>query len=182
MKIAKNLINQNNINNERILDIGCGFYPLFLTNIDFKERYGLDKIGIDEYDNYYNLKLINYDICLNDRLPFPNNFFDVIVLLAVIEHLNIEQTHKILNNCYSLLKEKGMLIITTPAKWSNKLLIFMSKIGLVSSEEIKEHKKMYNLTKLTNILIKSNFKRENINKGFFECFLNLWICGIKEAN
>jgi hypothetical protein len=27
----------------RILNIGCGCYPLFLTTVDFAEKYGLDK-------------------------------------------------------------------------------------------------------------------------------------------
>lgn len=180
MKLAKNIINENDIKKERILDIGCGTYPLFLTNIDFKERYGLDKIGIDEYDSYYNLKLINYDICLNNRLPFPNEFFDVITLLAVIEHIDLKQTHKILNNCFSLLKEDGILIITTPAKWSDNILKIMSKIRLISPEELDEHKENYNLKKLNNVLCKANFMEKNIKDGYFECFLNLWICAKKE--
>jgi hypothetical protein len=28
--------------NGRILDIGCGLYPLFLTTVNFAEKYGMD--------------------------------------------------------------------------------------------------------------------------------------------
>jgi hypothetical protein len=27
----------------RVLDVGCGSYPMFLTMADFEEKYGLDK-------------------------------------------------------------------------------------------------------------------------------------------
>jgi hypothetical protein len=34
----------NNMRQGKILDIGCGTLPLFLKNVSFKEKYGLDKI------------------------------------------------------------------------------------------------------------------------------------------
>lgn len=43
LKMANSLI-PSDLRTGSILDIGCGLYPLFLMNIDFSKKYGLDKI------------------------------------------------------------------------------------------------------------------------------------------
>ncbi|MHC4323194.1 MAG: methyltransferase domain-containing protein, partial [Planctomycetota bacterium] len=74
--------------NGRILDIGCGSYPMFLTLVDFKERYGLDK-NIDsstiERMNKEQIFLKNHEIEKVNELPFEADFFDVVTMLAVFE-------------------------------------------------------------------------------------------------
>ncbi len=176
IKMVKKLIEKYK-KNGRVLDIGCGSYPFFLMNMDFKEKYGLDKEICNHYFKYQNLMLIKYNI--GSDLPFQNSYFDVITLLAVIEHLSVDQMYKILTNCYYLLRKNGILIITTPAKWGNTLLKFMAKMNLVSSEEIEDHKFTYSLRGLKDILRGVNFKCNNIYGGYFEFFLNLWVYSIK---
>ena len=85
-------------------------------------------------------------------------------MLAVIEHLEYDQATEIIKNCYSLLKKSGILIITTPAHWSDPLLKIMAKLNIVSSEEINEQKHAYSMKELSKLLIYSNFKQENIQK------------------
>ncbi|KKN38244.1 hypothetical protein LCGC14_0755520 [marine sediment metagenome] len=177
VKIAKKLISEYGNGNKTILDIGCGSYPFFLTCVNFDEKYGLDNEVYNQYFKNQNLRLIEYNI--NNNLPFQSYYFDVITLLAVIEHLYANQMHKILMGCYSLLKKGGILIITTPARWSDMPLKLMTKVGLVSFEEVGEHKYTYNLRELRDILRGVNFKCNNIYGGFFEFFLNLWVCAIK---
>ena len=89
------------------------------------------------------------------------------------------QIIRILKECSSILNENGILIITTPAKWSEILLKIMARVNLVSSEEIKEHKHAFTLNEINKLLIEANFKQENIKKGYFEFYLNLWICAKK---
>lgn len=43
-----------------------------------------------------------------------NETFDVVLLLEVIEHLGLEEGVKMLSKIYSLLREGGKLILTTP--------------------------------------------------------------------
>ncbi len=177
-KKAENLIKAYN-KQGRILDIGCGVYPFFLSHCNFEEKYGVDKEIKDLSIKSLNLNLIKYDLS-NEKLPFQENYFDAITMLAVIEHLTLFQVNLILKNCYLMLKNNGILIITTPAKWSDILLKTMSKIHLVSPEEINEHKHSFSLPDIKNLLIKANFRRENIQGDFFELFLNLWICAVKK--
>lgn len=178
MKKAINLIKNHN-KNGNILDIGCGSYPIFLLNIDFQKKYGIDQEIKDKELKHLNLHLKKYNILKNSKFPFKSNYFDVITMLAVIEHLKYNQISSILKECYNILKKDGILIITTPAKWSNSLLKIMAKLHVVSPKEIEEHKNAFTLKELNSLMLKANFKQHKIEKGFFEFSLNMWICAKK---
>lgn len=48
-----------------VTDIGCGVYPLFLLNVDFVEKYGIDKevqADIQERAKQQGIILISHDI------------------------------------------------------------------------------------------------------------------------
>jgi hypothetical protein len=65
--------------------------------------------------------------------------------------------------------------MTTPAGWTGGLLRLMARLKLVSAEEIRDHKDTYAPEKITRILESSGFKRENIESGYFEFFMNIWV-------
>jgi len=178
MKRAKNLIDKHN-KYGTILDIGCGSYPLFLLSSNFKFKYGIDQEIKDIEIKSKNLTLINHNIHSDLKLLFKKNFFEVITMLAVIEHLDYNQIYRILKDCYYILKPDGIIIITTPAKWSHLALKLMAKIHLVSPEEIKEHKNAFTINELKNLLFKAKFEISKIQKGYFEFYLNLWACAKK---
>jgi len=167
---------------ERILDIGCGSYPFFLTTVDFSEKYGMDKIVQSDkkvHKENHGITLINYDFENEERFPFQDNFFNVVTALAVFEHIepaNLVRLHK---EIYRILKPGGMYIMTTPAFWTDSLLRFLAKIRLISNEEIKDHKGNYKHSDILCILQKANFKKENIKLGYFELFMNSWTTAIK---
>lgn len=156
----------------KILDIGCGAYPYFLSKIDFKKKYGIDK-------NIVNIKkgkieIIELDLCNIKKIPFENNTFDVITALAVFEHFERHTAVIISTEVFRILKKNGLFIITTPARWTDYLLKILSKLNIVSKEEINEHKDLYTRNDLFNILEKSNFNERDINTGTFEYFMNLY--------
>jgi ubiquinone/menaquinone biosynthesis C-methylase UbiE len=102
----------------RILDIGCGCYPLFLTIINFAEKYGLDKNiepSVANKMEKQGIVLINHYIEKEEKLPFKENFFDVVTMLAVFEHIIPENLVKLHKEIYRVLKQGGIYIITTPA-------------------------------------------------------------------
>jgi len=174
-KIADRLI-PNELRNGKILDIGCGSSPLFLNNIIFTEKHGIDKI---ECSNIKGIEFINHDTEKIPTLPYPDNFFEVVTSLAVIEHIEPEKFLRLVSQIRRVLRPNGLLILTTPASWSDGLLKIMTKFKLVSSVEIEDHKKVYTIKELKIILYKSGFQRNKIQAGYFECFANIWITGKK---
>ncbi|MFH0846078.1 MAG: class I SAM-dependent methyltransferase [Patescibacteria group bacterium] len=156
-----------------ILDIGCGVNPLFLLKTPFRIKYGIDS-AIKKLNYGQNIFLNRMDIEENEKLPFSNNFFDVITMLAVIEHIDPSKVLDILKEIHRILKPNCRFILSTPCPWSDFLLKFMSKIKLVSKKEIDDHKTKYGQKKIILLLQKSGFSIKNIRAGYFEIFLNNW--------
>ena len=166
----------------RILDIGCGSYPLFLLNTDFSTKHGLDKAMQEDYRRImqsHGIILTNHDIEKSNKLPFDDEYFNIITMLAVFEHIQEQTSTKLLNNIYRILKPGGMYIMTTPSVWTDNLLRFMAKLRLVSSVEIEEHKTLYNHVKICSILEEANFSKEKLRFGYFEMFMNMWVTATK---
>jgi CTP synthase (UTP-ammonia lyase) len=69
--------------------------------------------------------------------------------------------------------------MTTPASWSDKLLHFMAKFGLISAEEIHEHKHNHAKEKIESILVEAGFEKRKISSGFFEIHMNMWFTASK---
>lgn len=165
--------------NGKILDIGCGTSPYFLLNTRFNKKYGLDQYA--KLNGSNNIILKKFNITAKERLPFLSNYFDIITMLAVFEHIEPDHLSYILSEILRILKVNGKFIMTTPCVWADKLLRMMAKINLVSSEEINEHKGAYNHDNIANYLKKAGFKKKNMEFGYFELFLNNWCSAKKDS-
>ncbi len=180
-KIANKLISST-YRKGSILDIGCGVFPFFLLNTTFSEKYGLDKIIQVNYDKKFQeqkIAFINYDIEREKIMPFDSCYFDVVTMLAVIEHIQPKRIVEIAREVRRILKTGGMCIITTPASWTEPLLKFMAKLRLVSPTEIEEHKYAYNHAEIASILQEATFSINKLQIGYFEMFMNIWATAIK---
>jgi predicted SAM-dependent methyltransferase len=156
----------------RILDIGCGFYPYFLANTSFKEKYGIDpSLILTNGINGIHLKASDIT---KQKFPFKENYFDTITMLAVFEHIEHEKLQFTLKEIKRILKINGTFILTTPASWSDKILHLMSEVNLISKEEIHEHKHNHSHEKIRDILIEAGFEKSKIKNGFFEAYMNMW--------
>lgn len=170
----------------RILDIGCGTYPYFLENTEFLEKYGLDKSEeITQYSNppgtpnRLHLHLQQWDFTKQSTLPFENNYFNVVTMLAVIEHIEPANTRQLISETFRILQKNGLLILTTPTAWTDPLLHRMALLKLVSPIEINDHKDTFSHNKISALLENNGFKKENIKLGYFEMFMNIWACAEK---
>lgn len=168
----------------RILDIGCGTYPYFLANTGFTEKYGIDQSEtITQYTNSpatpNPLHLRQWDFIKQSILPFEDNYFNVITMLAVIEHIEPVNTRQLISETFRILKKNGRLILTTPAAWTNPLLHRMALLKLVSPIEINDHKDTYSHIKISALLQDCGYKKEKIRMGYFELFMNIWACAEK---
>jgi len=181
-KIANKLMASQN-RNSRILDIGCGEFPYLLDNVDFNEKYGIDKIVDREVFNSKDKGKIfvrRGDIEKDGLRFFEDDYFDVITMLAVFEHLEPRRLLCIIEEIKRILKLDGVLILTTPAPWTNMILQLLASLRLINPAMIKEHKGLYSVKEISSILSKGGFLEENMRFGSFEAFMNIWAFAIKK--
>jgi SAM-dependent methyltransferase len=165
----------------RVLDIGCGSYPLFLVGSEFAEKFGLDRVPVSLPDELRsaNLKLLEYDVQLGGELPFPVDHFDVVTMLAVFEHLEPPVLNRLLAEIRRVLKPGGIYVLTTPAHWTEWLLKLLGRLRLVSHEEIDEHQGAYRHSAIRSYLEGAGFASERIRTGYFEAGMNTWATAAK---
>jgi SAM-dependent methyltransferase len=156
----------------RILDVGCGSTPYFLAHTSFQEKFAIDQLAPSTTDS----DILWHTLNLNEKpqLPFSDEFFSVVTMLAVVEHLNPQSLVSLFAEVHRILAPAGMLIITTPAAWSGGILNTMARLNLVSAEEIKEHVYLYSLPLLGWYFGKAGFALDRVHFGYFEFMLNLW--------
>jgi len=68
---------------------------------------------------------------LENHLPFADESFQVVTMLAVLEH--IEKEKQILREIHRVLIPGGKLVLTVPSVWSQPILEFLAyKLKIVS--------------------------------------------------
>jgi len=155
-----------------VLDIGCGSFPFFLSNTEFAHKFAIDQLPPSVNDARITWHVRN----LNETpsLPFKDGELSAITLLAVAEHIHPDSLAAILKEAHRVLKPGGRVILTTPAGWTDGLLKFMARVGLVSSEEIDEHVIGYTKALLAAQLSGAGFAADKFKVGTFELGVNLW--------
>jgi len=156
----------------RILDIGCGSYPYFLSHTSFKEKYAIDQNPMAQVTDTIHWYTI--DINSSPSLPFDDNWFQVVTMLAVVEHLDPTSLVELFKEAHRALSPGGVLILTTPSSWSDPILRWMAKVNLISAEEIEEHKYAYTLPLIGWYFGKAGFEMDKVKFGYFEFRLNMW--------
>lgn len=91
----------------KILDYGCGVKPYEYIFDEFSETY----TGIDVGENHH----ADFKIEPDERLPFGDGEFDVVLSSQVLEH--VENTSLYLNECNRVLKTGGTLFLSTHGTW-----------------------------------------------------------------
>lgn len=174
-RVANSLIHERH-RNSAILDIGCGSFPYFLSTTHFARKYAIDRVEAESWSDRIQNEIVyvNHDIEASDFLPFNDGFFDVITMLAVIEHFDPVKVPTLLKEIHRVLKWGGMVIVTTPMPWTQPLLKVLSKINIVSSREIDEHKAAYDTKKLSSLFRQAAFSCEKMRFGHFEFHMNMW--------
>ena len=159
----------------RILDIGCGSFPYFLAHTAFQEKFAVDQLPMaPETAAVNHIEFFSLNLNEEPHLPFEGSYFDVATLLAVVEHLDPESMARLFQESCRVLKPGGMVVLTTPAAWSDGLLKFMARLGLVSAEEIHEHAFAYTLPLLGWHFGQAGFQMSKVKFGYFELMLNMW--------
>jgi len=140
--------------NCRLLDIGCGWDARFLKSV---EPYIGAGVGVDfKAPELVEGKIRTERLTLQDCLPYADSSFDLVTMLAVLEHL--EQPEAILREIHRVLCPGGKLVLTVPSKAARPVLEFLAfRLGVVSRAEIADHKIYYDRDSLSLLLRLAGF-------------------------
>lgn len=114
--------------NKIVLDIGCGIGEIGELLIRNKNKvYGIDISPTAVKKAGKRGLIVKCGDIEKEKIPFENNYFDVILAAEVIEHLL--DTDDFLEQIRHKLKKKGELIITTPnlATLGRRLILLLGK-------------------------------------------------------
>lgn len=119
----------------RVLDIGChqGEFLLWLGN-KIAPSVGFDPL-YKENTNLNGHQLFSHNV--QGDLPFENDSFDAVVLLATIEH--IHEKSVIAKEAARLLRTGGRVIITVPSLLVDKILEILLLLHIVDGMSLEEH-------------------------------------------
>jgi ubiquinone/menaquinone biosynthesis C-methylase UbiE len=126
---VEKLLNQLRISKDmRVLDVGCGRGDIALyLGKNLNEVFGIDyskeAIGIaNSIKNNFSKsmqKKVHFMVMNIKKLSFPDNYFDVVICIDVLEHLYKEEAEYALREMKRVLKKNGILFLQTGI---NKLL------------------------------------------------------------
>jgi len=136
---------------DAILDVGTAdamMLDLLTQNLDIKKAVGLDSsIELLGANTNPKLDLVHGDAT---KLPFGDNLFDVVIATAVIEH--VSEPEKIATECYRVLRQNGIVILTTPDPFFEWVA---TKIGHLKEEQ---HQKTFKLSELISLFESQDFE------------------------
>lgn len=153
---------------DRVLDFGCGSQGYFLKDIknNISEGVGLDS----DVENriYENLVFIKFNF--KNKLPNDIGKFDKIVMLAVLEHIEINKVDNLMSEFKKVLNDSGQIIMTTPTPMSKPILELLASTKVINKDEIADHKKYYSKTDITELARQNKLKL--VSYKLFQAGLN----------
>lgn len=158
-----------------VLDVGCGKSAALLWAIAPRIKKG---VGVDfKVANTRSSNIETRQIVLDVALPFADASFDVVTMLAVLEHIEYEQ--EILKEVHRVLRKDGKLILTVPSVWAQPVLEFLAyKLKIVDEAEIRDHKRYYDRSRLRKALIeKAQF--QDFRHRYFQLWMNNFCTVVK---
>jgi hypothetical protein len=97
-------------------------------------------------------------------------------------HLAEPRLRLILSEMWRVLEPRGVFVVTTPAHWTEPLLTLMATVGLISHEELDEHKRSHRHEDIKPLLEQAGFELTGLRMGYFELGMNLWACAEKQLS
>ncbi|MGC2160338.1 MAG: class I SAM-dependent methyltransferase [Silvibacterium sp.] len=119
----------------QVLDIGCADGALFRAF-----HPGQGSIGVDP-DLRTSVSLGSAELIAGffpEALP-DGRSFDVIAMLAVLEHVPSSEQAQLARNCFQFLKPGGKLIITVPSPMVDKILVVLKWLRLARGMKAEQH-------------------------------------------
>lgn len=125
----------------KILDVGCGTGGLMNELVSFGEITGVD-VSEKALNFCRSRGITNVHVGSGTHIPFPDNSFDLVLTLDVIEH--IEDDRAAIAEIHRVLKPGGVSIVFVPA------FMFLWGITDILSQHFRRYTKMELEEKLSN--------------------------------
>ena len=145
-----------------VLDVGCHggtFTKVILSKIGSKDIYGVD-VSHSAIE-YAGKKIPFGKFTVSDvaRLPFKNNFFNAVICLEVLEH--VDNPSQALSEIYRVLKKGGYTVILVPT--DNKLFRIVWSLWTLYYPVWKHaHVQSFRNNTLESLLKKVGFKIDRV--------------------
>ncbi|HTA81868.1 MAG TPA: class I SAM-dependent methyltransferase [Bacteroidia bacterium] len=141
----------------KVLDIGSNYGELF--EFYRKKNTPIKGVGIDpniEGDSAGNGFTLIKDYFPTQKLTEEG--FDAITMLAVLEHIPMDQIPEFAKNCNRKLKQGGKLVITVPSKTVDHILKMLLFLKLIEGMELEQHYG-YDINMTQPVFEKQGFKQ-----------------------
>lgn len=112
----KNILPFLQLNEFSILDLGCGEMIL----LDFIKERNVSYTGIDIYPYRKEAEFILGNLL--DPELIPNKKYDVLFLLGILDHLDMDQKHQVLLMYKNIFKKHFIISQKNPFSWINKCI------------------------------------------------------------
>lgn len=146
---------------DKILEVGFGSGVTFINlHEQYKEIYGLDLTAeaddVSKVFDELNIKthLTNGSVL---SMPYPENYFDSVLLISILEHLRPEHLEKAFIEILRVLKEGGQVVYGVPAERS-LMTFFFRLLGY----DIRQHH--FSSEKEVRVSGEKYFRKVRINK------------------
>lgn len=153
---------------ERILDIGpgIGVFAIFVKEIGKKVSVidHPEAIREDDVLEKNNIPIDRVDV-LCEKIPYPANYFDMVTMFDIIEHLH-GSPHHCLQEVRRVLEPNGVLFLTTPnaVNLRKRTRVLLGKSNYPDLESFfrseypyKGHVREYTKSEIERIMIWSGF-------------------------
>jgi ubiquinone/menaquinone biosynthesis C-methylase UbiE len=135
----------------KFLEIGTGRGD----HLKLFKNSGFEVYGLDLSDESAELNPeINIQTCnlSSDKIPFIDNYFDIIYSKSFIEHL--DSPNNFIKEAYRVLKPGGVILTLVP-DWESNMKIYFDDYT---------HKTPYTIYSLKDLYLMNNFKNINVYK------------------
>jgi SAM-dependent methyltransferase len=123
MPFIAEIFEENDV--KKVLDLGCGAGRnlLYLANAGF-EMYGIDiaEEGVKVLDTRLADSGLKADLRVGnilDPLPYPDNFFDAVISIQVMQHGTEKQILKTILELKRIIKPNGLILVTLCGRIAN---------------------------------------------------------------
>ena len=172
-----------------LIDIGCGngnlvFKSLSKTKLSIGIDVGRPRLAIAinkakslSRNKRNRVKFLVLDV--DNRLPYKNNFFDTVTMIAVLEHLF--DPYSVLNECKRILKKNGSIIIQVPnlGFFPRRFDVLLGRLPVTSEDEAGwdgGHLHYFTVSTLKELLTSSGFTIKTVTcSGLFAYLRSWWV-------